>query len=768
FFTHDIVAPDEALLEIMAQIGTQLGQVAERERSDAGLRESEEQYRNLFDNSPAGIYRSRQDGTIAMANPSFLRMLGYATLAELAASDTLSAFLRHRRNGVLEWTGVCSEAAWVKKDGTEILVRDTVRCVRGENTTLFYEGIVEDITRRKRTELLELNRNKVLETIGAGRSLDEILKALVHLVENHRPGAMCAVSLLRDGRLYLAAAPHLPESYRRSIANEEIGPTAGSCGSTAYWGKTVIVADIESDPLWDSLRDVALAHSLRACWSSPIFSAAGEILGTVSMFFPGPCAAEIDDHNLLDAAVRLASMGIEHRQLCEQLSHQARHDALTGLPNRILFEDRLEQALNHARRRGNRVAVLYLDIDRFKQINDTMGHRIGDLFLQQVSGRLCDCVRECDALARMGGDEFNVVLTELEGQQSAEGAARRILEAMNVPFQIDGHELFSSVSIGISIFPENGNDSATLQKNADTAMYCAKSQGKNRYQYFAREMSEAGIEALAMESHLRRALDQGHFEIHYQPQAKLNGELTGLEALLRLNHPKLGMLLPGQFISVAEQSGLIVPIGAWVLREACAQMVAWEREGYVPLKIAVNVSAVQFTQPNFSDTVANVLSETGLDPGLLELELTETLIGNFKEAKRQMQALRKLGVGLAVDDFGTGYSSLSYLHQLPIHTVKIDQSFVREIGMNGTGLPVVEGIIALARSLGFDVIAEGVETQQQHNALRDAGCDIAQGYLISKPLPVRELELFLTRRGNLLSRIEDHREIGIEEFANRR
>jgi diguanylate cyclase (GGDEF)-like protein len=486
-------------------------------------------------------------------------------------------------------------------------------------------------------------------------------------------------------------------------------------------------------------------------WSVPIFSAGGSILGVLAIHYHFPRKPSDAEINLLGKASRLAAIAIEQRQLTDRLAHQAQHDALTGLPNRGLFEARLEDTLAEARQQGSMVAVLFVDLDRFKQINDTLGHTVGDMLLQQVARRLGGCVRRTDMLARMGGDEFTLLLTDLKDPQYAMRVSQKLLDALKPSFRVDDYELFVTASIGISIYPRDGKDVATLQRNADSAMYRAKKQGKNIFQIFVPEIHATAFESLALENALRKALENGELRIHYQPQVDATDRLAAMEALLVWDHPRLGMLSPSQFIPVAEESGLIFPIGNWVLRQACRQNAAWQKAGYSPVKVAVNVSAMQFTRSGFVDTAARALAESGLDPSLLELELTESMVmQDVEESSRQMQSLRALGIGLAIDDFGTGYSSLSYLRRFPIDALKIDRSFLRDLDTEPNTMPLINAIVTLAHSLQLCVIAEGVENHSQHEALRLAGCDRFQGFLFGPPVASDAAARLLNRPGQIL------------------
>lgn len=436
----------------------------------------------------------------------------------------------------------------------------------------------------------------------------------------------------------------------------------------------------------------------------------------------------------------------ERKQVEEAFSYQSHHDALTGLPNRILFNDRLTQSLAQASRRKRKrqkVAVLSLDMDRFKLINDSLGHTIGDKILQATSLRLKGSLREGDTIARQGGDEFIILLPELSQEKDAVVVAQKILDVLAEPFTLDTHEVFITASIGISLYPADGDDSESLIKHADTAMNHAKTLGRNNYQFFTSALNIAANERLALENNLRKALEREEFILYYQPQICLNsGKIIGTEALLRWRLPNGTLVAPGQFIPTAEDTGLIVPLGEWVLWTACAQNKAWQAMGLPAQRLAVNLSARQFRQPNLVALVAKILRDTGLDARWLVLEITESIaMDDVKYTVEMLRELKKMGISLAIDDFGTGFSSLIYLKRFPIDILKIDKAFVRDIGTEGG--EIVTSIILLAQNLRLNVIAEGVETAEQCAFLRQHHCAEMQGYLFSRPLPAAKFEQML-------------------------
>jgi diguanylate cyclase (GGDEF)-like protein/PAS domain S-box-containing protein len=433
---------------------------------------------------------------------------------------------------------------------------------------------------------------------------------------------------------------------------------------------------------------------------------------------------------------------ITDRTLAEdRVQYLAYYDALTGLPNRALLQDQLAKALAGARRQLGKVALLFLDLDKFKDINDSLGHSVGDLLLQKVAGRLKEHVREQDTIARLGGDEFLITLTQVKDIPDVAVAAERLMDAMTAGFVVQGNSLNVGCSIGISIFPEHGADCETLIVNADAAMYRAKESGRNNFRFFTDDMNAQVVERLTLGNSLRLALDHKELSLVYQPQMDIStGKITGLEALLRWQHPVLGPVPPDKFIRIAENSGLIVPIGEWVLRTACAQARKWQDEGLPAVSVAVNVSAVQFRQEGFCEVIRRVLSETGLAPQYLELELTESLLlANADVTLSVLKELKSMGLTLAIDDFGTGYSSFSYLRQFRVGKLKIDRSFVRDVAVNPDDAAITTAIISMAKSLHLKVIAEGVETEAQMSFLRAHQCDEIQGYYFSKPLAVDKI-----------------------------
>jgi diguanylate cyclase (GGDEF)-like protein len=445
---------------------------------------------------------------------------------------------------------------------------------------------------------------------------------------------------------------------------------------------------------------------------------------------------------LAQSRVREGETKLEHAKRVEYLAY---HDGLTGLPNRSMFSKLLSQSLSEAHRYGRRLGVAFLDLDRFKQINDTLGHEAGDQLLMDVAKRLRQCVRESDTVARLGGDEFVVLLPELNEVKHAAVIAEKILAAIAKPFTLIGHEFRVTASIGISAYPVDGLDEQTLTKNADVAMYKAKSDGKNNFQFYSESLNANSLERLTLESSLRHALERQEFRLRYQAKRDMHsGRITGMEALLRWEHPDLGLVAPMQFIPVAEESSLMLPIGRWVLRTACAQNVAWQKAGAPRLKMAVNLTGTQFFDERLIEDVTGILESTGMDAELLEFEISERLLIRDVEATVQvLTKLKQLGIGIAIDDFGTGYSSLTTLQRFPLNTIKIDRSLVAGMCAGAENMEFAESVIAMGKNLSLTVVAQGVETRAQADFLRDHSCDELQGFYLNRPLPPDEFAVLL-------------------------
>ena len=483
------------------------------------------------------------------------------------------------------------------------------------------------------------------------------------------------------------------------------------------------------------------APGCQVCWSAPIVSHNEAVLGSVVVQGAVPRLPTAHERHGVEAVARLAGIAIERQRSEQRIRHMAHHDELTGLPNRALLNDRLAQALGQAGRTGRPLALLFLDLDGFKYINDSLGHQVGDRLLRTVAARLQGIVRSGDTVARLGGDEFVVMLVDLEQAGDAAAVAHTIVQAVSRPLRADERTLHVTASLGVATFPADGDSAELLLKHADAAMYRAKAHGRNGVQCYTRDMGQQAHQRVELQSALRLAVEHGQFELHYQPQcAPGSGRIVAVEALIRWPHPQLGLVSPDRFIPLAEETGLIAPIGRWVLRTACRQLQAWHAAGHTRLVMAVNLSARQFLAHDIPQLVREALEEHGLPAAALELELTETaLMHNTDAVRATLQALKELGVVLALDDFGTGYSSLNHLRRFPIDAIKIDKSFTAEMASSEDTTAIVRAIVAMARSLGVQTVAEGVENEAQMRFLAALQCDRVQGYHLGRPQPAAEL-----------------------------
>ncbi|WP_223261137.1 putative bifunctional diguanylate cyclase/phosphodiesterase [Methylophilus medardicus] len=589
----------------------------------------------------------------------------------------------------------------------EHLVRE-----RTEDLSNINSDLLQEIEQRKRTELELFNQKQLaivtLESIGDAVITTNMQSEVTYL--NPVAEKMTGWSKSEaQGRPILEVFRILNESTRKLAANPVDVVLAHNkvCGLANH---TLLIAK--------SGVEYAIEDS-----AAPIRDPNGAILGVVLVF-----------HDVSDA-----------RQMAQKMTYLAEHDYLTDLPNRLLLTDRITQAISAAQRRQSKLAILFCDIDHFKRVNDTLGHEVGDQLLKVLCQRLQLCIRASDTLSRLGGDEFVVLLPELNDDAVPAEIAQKILTVLKDPVNIAGHELFITASIGIAVYPDDGQSEDVLTRHADAAMYHAKNSGRNNYQFFTHEMSERVAAQLMLENSLQKAISNNELHLFYQPKVSINtGKIIGAEALIRWMHPQWGMMMPDRFIKVAEESGLIKGIGLWVLREACTQNKKWQAAGLPEIPIAINVSVVELHHANFMQEVVKVLLQTGLHPHHLELEVTESVaIQSEVTVIQDLNKLKEMGVRLSVDDFGTGYSSLSYLKLLPVNTIKIDKSFIRDIQVDANDAAIVNAIIKMSQSLGLTVIAEGVETEAQLAFLKSHNCDEMQGYLFSRPLPADEFAALL-------------------------
>lgn len=653
---------------------------------------------------------------ILYINSQIDRALGYSLQNGKGQPDSLQSYfhpddhdwvLASFRNAIETGESDELDCRLIAADGKERWFKINLHTVTRKNKTLL-RGLMFDITEKKEIE------NSLRESETKYRELFQNANDGIYLQEIREPG--------------------------QPFRTIEVNDTA--CRMLGYSRQELLDLDIDLtdpdfEPTADHLADLYTKGRTTLEWVQvrkdgsklPV-----EISGTL---------LKIDGKDMVLSVVRDIT---ERKKAVEVIRFMAYHDPLTDLPNRMLFTSDLGTAIETAKRSKQQLAVLFLDLDNFKLINDSLGHPIGDLLLQQVAQRLQAHFPEKVTIARFGGDEFGILLENIEGPEQADGTAKQVQKILSEPFNLDQHEVFITTSIGISFYPEDGTNINSLIKNADTAMYRAKHDGKNRYKRFSSGMNTNSVTRITMETDLRKALAKMELEVYYQPRIDtINGYITGMEALLRWNHPELGMLPPSRFIPLAEETGLIVPIGEWVLREAIAQNKLWRNMGYNPGNIAVNLSARQFQQKNLTGMIGRALQDAGLDPKYLELEITEnTLMHQIDDTMLILEDLKKMGIFISIDDFGTAYSSLNYLKRFPVDKLKIDRSFIKEVTSDERDAAITVSMIQLAHNLRLNVVAEGVETMEQLVFLRNQRCDEVQGYLFSVPVSAADVEKHLT------------------------
>lgn len=854
---------------------------ADLKHERASLKETNQRLNHLITASPCVLFCLRvvNDKLIPMwISENIKTMLGY-TVNEVLLPDGWVMHIhpddREQVNAavtkIFAEDRLSHEYRFMHKNGHMVWIREELRLVKNnQSKPMEVIGTWLDISKNKRIEVVQMARNAVLDQIVSNQKLSKILDDIAHRLEEINPDMAVSILLLdrSKGKLFIGAAPSLPDFYNAAVNGMEPGIGRGSCGTSVYTGEPVIVTDIDNHPYWEPYLEITRRAGLHSCWALPIKDDSGQVIGSFAIYYETKRAPLTDDLDLIGEFARITALAIQkvhatdalrqsaavfentrdgiiitdlvprivainrayteitgyieaevlgknpsflqsgihdtrfHQSLWDsikatgawqgeiwnrrkngdiytqwltistvldesgkaqnyvgvftdisqikqseaRLEYLAHYDPLTQLPNRLLIKSRLEQAIERAERHSQRIAVLYIDIDRFKTVNDSLGHPVGDELLIALSQRLSTRLRNEDVLARLGGDEFLLIMENVPNPKGAANLALSLIELQSTPFTLpSGHEVFVSTSIGISLYPDDANTVTELIQYADLAMYQAKQDGRNTYQFHTHALTFAASERLALETNLRYALERGEFVLHYQPFVNaLNGEITGMEALVRWQPIGRDLVYPDKFIPIAEETGLIVPLGEWVLRTACTQAFAWTNAGLPPIVMAVNLSGRQFQSGKIVSLVRAVLKETGLPAQQLELELTESIVmDQAEQAITTLDDLKAIGVKLAIDDFGTGYSSLAYLTQFPIDKLKIDRRFVSGITEKNNATEIVSTIIAMAKSLKLDVLAEGVETQQQLDFLCSIGCAHYQGYLFSKPVQKNEAEKML-------------------------
>jgi diguanylate cyclase (GGDEF)-like protein/PAS domain S-box-containing protein len=679
------------------------------------------------------------DDRIIYSNAGFFKLLGYdpATargqhLGWLLTGEDLRP--RRRFGADVPNQTTFHEKLFIRtRDGRQIWIAGAFRRVFDEaGHVRCTAGMLQDIT----DSIVQAMQRDVLDAMVAGCSLDKIGDLICRRAEALAPDIISTIVRVDDkGLLHPLAAPSLPAVYANSIDGVPIGPCVGSCGTAAFRGEPVFTADIATDPLWAPYRDIPLPPGLRACWSSPIKLTNGRVAGTFAFYFRDSRGPSDLHRRIVAACIHLCTLAIERHEAELHIQRLAYFDELTGLPNRTRLFEEIDRCLARSERSPETVALLCIDIDHFKYINDTLGHLTGDLVLAEIARRLTALTGPGDVVGRIAGDGFVMMLPGRDGDGASE-IAERILGSLVQPIRVEGAALPVSVSIGISIHPWHGAQTNELLKNADAALHEVKRTGRAAFRIFSPDMNRRGEERLVLGAALRDSLAQGGLHLHYQPQIRIaDGTIYGVEALARWTHADLGVITPDRFIPVAEECGLIEPLGAWALDQACRQLAEWHAQGIAIPTVSVNLSPLHFRNENLPDLIAGALARYRLAPRMLTLEITEgVMMDDGPTATNMLRLIHALGVGLSMDDFGTGYSSLSGLATMPFSELKIDRSFINRIENDAGTLAIVTAVIRIGQSLGMTVVAEGVETVAQRDVLRQLGCHAAQGYLIGRPM----------------------------------
>ncbi|PZV05479.1 MAG: diguanylate cyclase [Leptolyngbya sp.] len=760
----------EADVDLLQVVTADLALALERRHTELSLKQAELKYRSMFENAVEGMFQSTPEGQYLTVNPMLARLYGYEspqdlmqTLTDINQQLYVEPGRRQEFTELIQAGGAVLgfESEVYRKDGAIIWIAESARAIYDDRNQLIgYEGTVEDITDRKRGEAAILRRDRLLQGVA------EASQCLLTTADMHQ--AIPQV-LARLGEAATADRAYVYTHHPQSITGEPAmtlryewtTPTTAPGIDQPHWqdqsyralglerwlallqqGKSICSLTRHLPP---AEQAVLLRDSILSILMVPIFIDA-HLWGYIGF---DACHQEWEwsasDESILVAVAASLGGALKRQQTEAQMCYQVYHDALTGLPNRTFFDQHLPQAIARTSQNEQMLAVIFLDLDHFKTINDTLSHAVGDLLLQQVTQRISAALRAEDIVARWGGDEFTLILPNLTTASDAAKVARRIADQLTPPFLLQNHELHVTASIGIALFPEDGEDMTTLLQNADAAMYRAKQQGRNNYQFYTQSLSTEAAQRLKLETYLHHALDRDEFVLYYQPQVNVvTGVVVQMEALLRWQHPTLGLVAPGQFIPLAEENGLIVPIGEWVMRTACTQVMAWHRAGLPLVNLAVNLSARQLQHPNLVNVVTAVLNETGLPSTYLELEITETAaMADMAASIERLRDLRQLGVKISMDDFGTGYSCLSHLKQFPLDGIKIDRAFVKDLPHSPVDQAMVNAIISMAKGLALSLVAEGVETADQTLCLYELGCTEMQGYLFGYPQPAAKAAPFL-------------------------
>lgn len=642
------------------------------------------------------------------------------------------------------------------KSGYYLWVRASAFTLFTPNQRQHLIGSLVDINAKKEHEAFNTKNAQILEMIAIGKQASDVYTEIAKMYESRHQGMRCSMLELKGDTLLHGGAPSLPDEYCKAVHGLKNGPNIGSCGTSTYTGKRVLVEDISTDHKWANIKHVALPHGLRSCWSEPIKSSTGKVLGAFGMYYNHPALPTEQESNDLTSAAMLAGILMERDQNQQRIQELAFTDQLTGFSSRASLYIELQKLITHSSS-NKKFALLYLDLDNFKDINDSLGHDFGDRHLQTIARHIESAGFSSHFLARLAGDEFCIVVEEADDTHTAAEIATQYLNAISQTCYLSGRKHTQTSSIGVAFYPQDGHDLQSLLKAADTAMYTAKERGKNQFSFYSQSLTEKAKYRLKVEQYLREAIEQQKLSLVYQPQINLeNDQYVGLEALSRWQHPELGQVSPCDFIATAERIGMIKPLTELVLKTACRQFMIWQKQGLDPKRIAVNISPNHFIDPDFIPLIKRVITETGILASNLELEVIETVVQTEHKNLPVFEELNKLGIILSIDDFGTGYSSFASLKHLKLDCIKIDKYFIDDLLTDKKTRLLVGSMIEMAHNLGCDVIAEGIEHPEQVGVLKELKCDIAQGFLFSRPTHANGISTLLNNGSNGLYSPDSH------------
>ncbi len=707
------------------------------------LEKSEQTYKSLFLHDPDGVYTLDKAGNFLDVNKVAEEISGYKkeeltklNFCDLIVPEKLPKVMQ-RFNKVISGSIQGLESQIIRKDGGIRDIKLTTIPLKLNDRVIGIHGIAQDITEKKNIEELQKKQKTILARIAVGEPLEQIIEYITESVEELSKG-ICSIMYYEEDHNWLrfGYGPKLDPEFIEKIDKFPVGENFASCGHSAYTKDLKIVSDIQTDPSWSNWKEIALTKGLRSCWSLPITSSKDSVLGTFAVYYKESMEPKDSDIEMLKDFSHLTGIALERHYHEEKIKYLANYDSLTNLPNlrylKEVFPKRLQET--------NNLAVMFLDLDNLKPHNDTFGHSSGDKLIQEVGKRIQDVIGETNVVARMGGDEFVLLISNCNNKSMLRALADKILKAIEEPIIINGQEFSTYGSIGISLSGKHGQTFEELMKNADIAMYSMKKMGGNAFNLYDPKMNKNAISAFQLKSNLRKALKENQFVLYYQPKINTEtGTIIGVEALIRWMHPEKGLINPATFIPLAEESDFILLLGEWILNKACDQIKEWEKLN-IKIPIAINVSIKQLLKQNFATLVSEKLTEFKISSEYLEIEITESMLSNHESLIRDtVSKLRNMGIKVSIDDFGTGYASFMYLKQFQADTIKIDKTFISNLPTSQVDIAIVSAIIILASELGMNVIAEGVETQEQFDFLKDKGCSQLQGYLYSKPLPPNEI-----------------------------